>query len=410
MRKITGNAKLAKQINRALILQTIRKHAPISRVDLVAKTGLTSGTISNLTNEMLHEGLLTTTGTEASTGGRPRVLLEINSRACLALGVNIGGTKVVSILTDLDGTVLERHDTPLDRTWSVERQLGQIISAIEEVIPTNSLRERIIGIGVGLPGLLDSTRGISVFAPNLGWRDLPIKSILEERFEIPVCIDNAVRVGALGERWWGAGRTARNIVALYVGTGVGAGMILDGKLYRGSQEAAGEIGHVVVAEGGAQCSCGNRGCLEAMASGPAIVRQAYAQLKRGRESLLQNVVQTGRQLTGELVYEAAKQGDALAGEIMHSVAKYIGIGMSIIINLFNPELLVFNGGVSRSWDLIKPTVLATVAERVFASCENVQIVTSELGDSVGALGAATLVIEGLFDNSEAWLSGRTVRA
>jgi len=153
VQKITGNAKLSKQINRSLILQNIRRYEPISRIDLVARTGLTSGTISNLTNEMLREGLLTTTGTEASTGGRPRVLLEINSRACLALGVNIGGTKIVTVLTDLDGTVIGRHETPLDRTWSTDRQISQIISAIEEVIPNHGLRERLIGVGVGIPGL-----------------------------------------------------------------------------------------------------------------------------------------------------------------------------------------------------------------------------------------------------------------
>lgn len=409
MQKITGNAKLSKQINRSLILQNIRRYEPISRIDLVARTGLTSGTISNLTNEMLREGLLTTTGTEASTGGRPRVLLEINSRACLALGVNIGGTKIVTVLTDLDGTVIERHETPLDRTWSTDRQISQIISAIEEVIPNHGLRERLIGVGVGIPGLLDSAKGISVFAPNLGWRNMPIKDILEERLEIPVIIDNAVRVGALGERWWGAGQSAKNIVALYVGTGVGAGMILDGRLYRGSQEASGEIGHVVVAENGAKCSCGNRGCLEAMVSGPAIVRQARDLLRTGRKSILEDYVHSGRPLTGELVYEAAINNDSVAVEVMQEVAKNIGIGMSIIINLFNPDLLVFNGGVSRSWDLIKPTVMATVRQRVLASCDNVEIITSELGDSVGALGAATLVIEGLFANSEAWLSSRTAR-
>ena len=404
MNKLTGNTRLSKQINRALILKNIRKYGPISRTDLVHRTGLTSGTISNLTSELLNEGLVITTGIEESTGGRPKVLLKINSRACLALGVNIGGTKIVSVLTDLDGEVIEHHKSFLDRTWSVKKQLDCIMRSIEQVLPGPTKRQKLIGIGVGIPGLLDSDGGVSLFAPNLGWRNVPIKDILEERLGLPVIIDNAVRVGALGEWWWGAGTSARNIVALYVGTGVGAGMILDGKLYRGSQQAAGEIGHVIVAENGPLCSCGNRGCLEAMVSGPAIVRQTYEQLEKGRKSTLGTHIESGEKLTAKLVYEAALAEDEVALDVMSSVATHIGIGMSIIINLFNPDLVVFNGGVSNSWDLIGPQVLSTVRSRVFASCENVQIVTSQLGDAVGPLGAATLVIQELFDNSEAWIS------
>lgn len=402
MATLTGNSKLSKQINRSLILHSIRQRGSISRTDLASITGLTSGTVSNITNELLKEGIIITKGTTDSKGGRPKVLLEINSKSNLVLGVNIGGTKIVTLLTDLDGRVIRRHDEVLNREWSVINQINRIIETAHRVVCSEQEWQHIIGAGVGIPGLLNSKKGISLFSPNLGWRNLPIRRILEDELGIPVFIDNAVRLGALGEKWWGAGAEFKHIVALYVGTGVGAGMIIEDKIFRGGNEAAGEIGHVVVAEDGERCSCGKQGCLEAMASGPAIVRQANHLLTQtGQDSLLRSYLAQGVPLTGELVCEAAMQGDQIANEVMQRVGHYIGVGMAILINLFNPELLVFNGGVSKSWELIKDTVLETVENRAMpGQAQTVKIIPSDLGDSVGPLGAASLVIHELFSNPD----------
>lgn len=398
MARITGNVQLAKSINRALLLQGIRKHGEISRTELAAVTGLTSGTVSNITSDLLEEGLVQVKGTVGSTGGRPQVLLEINPDARLAIGTNVGSTKIISVLTRLDGSIVTRSDVPMDRTWSLERQVQQIVRSIQNVFPeSEELQGRVIGIGLGVPGLLVSESGISVFSPNLGWRNVPIKSLIEERVGYPVILDNSVRVGALGERWWGTESQVSDLVALYVGTGVGAGLILNGQIYRGHNEAAGEIGHVVVAAHGDRCSCGKRGCLEAVASGPAIARRAVGRMRDGQQSLLEDICRDYDAMTSEHVYKAAKQGDQLSLEVLTEAARYIGTGMSILINLFNPQVLVFNGGVSQSWDITGQAIVETAKSLIFeGSNPEVRIIRSSLGDSVGPLGAATLVIERFF--------------
>lgn len=398
MARITGSSQLAKSINRVLLLQNIRKSGAISRTELVEVTGLTSGTVSNITNDLIEEGLVGVKGTAGSTGGRPQVLLEINNNARLAIGTNVGSTKVISVLTRLDGSIISRADLPMEGTWSLERQVRQIVRSIAAVFPqADEQKSKVLGIGLGIPGLLTSGNGVSVFSPNLGWRDVPIKSLIEKEVGCLVTLDNSVRVGALGERWWGTAGQVSNLVALYVGTGVGAGLIINGQIYKGHNEAAGEIGHVVVAEGGERCSCGKFGCLEAVASGPAIAKRALGRMSAGEKSLLQEMNESGSPITSEHVYQAAKKGDALSLEVLDEAAHFIGIGMSILINLFNPQVLVFNGGVSNSWDITGPEILKTAQALIFeGSNPDIKIIRSSLGDSVGPLGAATLVIEQFF--------------
>lgn len=398
MTRITGSSQLAKSINKVLLLQNIRKSGAISRTELVEATGLTSGTVSNITNDLIEEGLIAVKGRAGSTGGRPQVLLEINNNARLAVGTNVGSTKVISVLTRLDGSILSRSDLPMERAWSLERQVKQIARSISDVFPqSEEQKRRVLGIGLGIPGLLTSGNGVSVFSPNLGWRNVPIKSLIEDQVACPVTLDNSVRVGALGERWWGTASQVSNLVALYVGTGVGAGLIINGQIYKGHNEAAGEIGHVVVSEGGARCSCGKSGCLEAVASGPAIAKRALSRIRAGEKSLLQDMNVDESLITSEHVYQAAKKGDALSLEVLEEAAHFIGIGMSILINLFNPQVLVFNGGVSNSWDITGPAILKTAQALIFeGSNPDIKIIRSSLGDSVGPLGAATLVIEQFF--------------
>lgn len=396
--KFTGNSMLTKKINRSLILQHIRREGTLSRADLVQCTGLTSGTVSNLTRELLKEGLIRTTGRADSTGGRPQTLLEINSHAFYALGTNIGATRTISVVTDLDGHKLAEASAAMGTEANTGRQLDAVVQSIEDAIAASKVdRAKIIGAGIGVPGLLDSARGISLFSPNLGWRQLPIKDILEQRVRLPVTIDNAVRAAALAEKWWGAGRGEAHLVALFAGTGIGAGVVIDGKVYRGAGEAAGEIGHVRVAEDGDICSCGARGCLEAMASGPAIARQAKTRLASGEKSILPDMLGDLSRLSGLDVYRAAKAGDGLSLGVLEEAGRYIGIGMAMLINLFDPGVLVFNGGVSHSWDLIGPAVLDAVESRTMrGAAKSVRIVRSELGADVGPLGGAALVIQELF--------------
>lgn len=395
MNKLTGNAKTIKIINRSLILQAIRKHGPVTRTDLVKLTKLTSGTISNLTAELLKANIIKEVGTGKSIGGRRPLYLAINSNAWHVVGVNIGNTKVVSVVTDLEAKVACRVDGKLNRAWDAEQQVAEVCRLIKKAIAESGLpRHSFLGIGVGVPGFVNTKAGKAVFSPNLGWKDLPVRELIQARVGLPVLLENSVRLGTLGEKWWGKGQGKENVITMYIGTGVGAGLILGDKLYRGTDEAAGEIGHIMVADTGQRCSCGKYGCLEAVASGPAIVRHASRLIQQGVSTKLIDMCQGDlNAITGEMIDQAAWEGDEVAREVLTQAGRYLGQGIAILATLFNPDIIILNGGVSNAHPILLPVIREVTEKQLLVP---VKVEVSELGDMAGPLGGAALVIEGLF--------------
>ncbi|MCJ7667681.1 MAG: ROK family protein, partial [Anaerolineae bacterium] len=250
---------------------------------------------------------------------------------------------------------------------------------------------------LGLPGKVDPERGIGILSVNLGWRDVPVKSMLEEELGLPCFIENDVKVAALGESRYGAGKGLRNMVYLTIGTGIAAGVIIEGKIYRGSTGMAGEIGHAIIERNGPRCKCGTRGCLEAVAAGPAIAALAISAIEAGSETSLRDMAKANKGLvTAEMVCQAARQGNPVAREIFEEIGSYIGLGVHMLIMLYDPELVVLGGGVTGAGDLLLNPVrrelkrLATWSYVAKEMLKPEMVRLTPLGTDVGILGAAAL--------------------
>ena len=279
-----------------------------------------------------------------------------------------------------------------------DRIVGLVEGVIDDTIAkTDANRGDFIGVGVGAPGPLDRERGVVIVAPNLGWRDFPLLDRITERLGMPATLDNDANCATVGEWWQGAAKGGYNVVGMTIGTGIGGGLIIEGKLFHGSSDVAGEIGHTTIDLNGRHCKCGNYGCLEAYASGPAIATRAREVLMREESaSLLPSLV--GGQLehiTAQTVYDAAKKGDAVANEIVRDTARYLGAGVANLLNIFNADVVVIAGGVTQAGDALFVPLQAEVRRRAFRpAVEAARIVPGTLPGTAGVVGAvATFRVE-----------------
>jgi glucokinase len=265
----------------------------------------------------------------------------------------------------------------------------------------------VLGVGIGAPGPLDRERGVVVVAPNLGWRDFPLRDEISARVQLPATLDNDANCATLGEWWQGAARGARHVVGLTIGTGIGGGIIIDGRLHHGVSDVAGEIGHTTIDLTGRYCRCGNYGCLEAYASGPAIAQRAREALERDEISSLRRIVDGDlTRLTAATVYDAAKMGDALARELVRDTATFLGAGIANLLNLFNPDVVVIAGGVTQAGEPLFDPLRAEVRRRAFRpAVEACRIVPGELPGTAGVVGAVATFRESEIGNRES--VGRT---
>lgn len=317
------------------------------------------------------------------------------------LGIDIGGTNLVVGCVAEDGSALHALGTEptaaeagaadvLDRLVALAKRSLQIM---QQEVPG----AEIIGIGVGAPGPLDTKRGIVLLTPNLGWVDLPLRGIIEERLGLPAALDNDANCAVLGEWWVGAARGSRHAIGLTIGTGIGGGIILDGKLYHGASDMAGEIGHTTIDTEGRRCKCGNYGCLEAYASGPNIALRAIEGIEAGDHSSLPSYVGGDlRAVTAQTVYQAAYDGDELALEVVSDTARFLGTGIANLLNIFNPEVVVICGGVTLAGDHLFVPLRREVARRAFRPAVNAcRIVPCELVGTAGVYGAAKTFVDQL---------------
>ncbi len=309
------------------------------------------------------------------------------------IGVDVGGTNVKIALVDKKGNIVYSNSVPTRAEMGYEYTISNIKQAIYDLIKeTKTTKEAIEGIGFGFPGQVDCDNGIVRLAPNIpGWVNVPIASIIEKEFGITTKIDNDVRCAALGELNFGAGKGCQNLICITVGTGIGSGLIINGKLVRGACNAAGEIGHIKLAmNGGPICGCGDTGCMEAFASGPAIVAMAEEYILGGKSTKYRELANPD--ITPYIVAEAAKQGDVVAKRIYETIGEYIGIGMASVVNLLNPEKIVIGGGVADAGDLLLDPIKKALKERAMPiQGECVQVVSAELGNTAGVIGASLLI-------------------
>jgi glucokinase len=313
----------------------------------------------------------------------------------IVCGVDLGGTKINAGLVDCSGKIIRSIKVPTLGQEGPNAVIGRIKKVINDLLQAENISiSDIDGIGVCSPGPTDSERGVVVCAPNLpGWDNVKIVDILKEEFNTRIKLENDANAAALGEHIFGSGRGVRNFVYMTVSTGIGGGVIIDNKLYTGSNSNAAEIGHHVIDINGPKCNCGNYGCIEAIASGTALARFATEALQRGENSIISEIASCdGGTVKSEHVFDAAKRGDRLAKELIDKEAFYLGIGICNILSFYNPERIAIGGGVASQWDMLYDKMIRVVKERgmkpLVEACE---IVKAELGGDVGLLGAAALV-------------------
>lgn len=314
------------------------------------------------------------------------------------LGVDLGGTNIVVGALPMDGgEVLAEKSVPTEAVRGAKFVVDRIIAMLQEAMQTvlsqhGGTEADFAGVGIGSPGPLDRVTGTVINTPNLGWRNFPLRDLVANGVGLPATLDNDANCATYGEWWLGAGRNVDTLVGLTLGTGIGGGIVLNGEIFHGVSDAAGEIGHMSIDSTGRKCKCGNYGCLEAYASGPAIALRAVEGLESGIESLLPALVD-GRldEITAATVYEAVVLGDPFANEVMRETAKFLGAGVANIINILNPEMVVISGGVTRAGDHLFVPLRAEVRRRSFkVSQEACQIVPATLPGLAGVIGAAAV--------------------
>jgi len=309
------------------------------------------------------------------------------------VGVDIGGTNIKIAMVSKEGEIIYSNSVPTRAEMGYEYTVSNIKQAISDLIKETKIDKTLIeGIGLGFPGQIDCDNGVVRHLPNIpGWNNVPIAQILETEFGITTKVDNDVRCAALGELNFGAGKGCKNLICITVGTGIGSGLIVNGKLVRGANNAAGEIGHIKLQiHDGPICGCGDTGCLEAFASGPAIVAMAEEYILGGKSTKYREMANPD--ITPYIVCEAAKQGDAVAKKIFEIIGEYIGIGMASVVNLLNPEKIVIGGGVADAGEILFDPIKKTIADRAMPiQASSVEVVPAQLGNTAGVIGASLLI-------------------
>ncbi len=313
-----------------------------------------------------------------------------------SIGVDLGGTKIYTGIVDKLGKIISKVKISTQAEKGPSFIIEQIIKSIKQVIKKSKInRLQILGIGIGAPGPLNTEKGIVHHAPNLsGWKEVPLKERVHSKIGLPVYIDNDANLAALGESWIGAGKGVKNLICITLGTGVGGGLILDGKIFHGWQDVAGEIGHITVEPSGAKCNCGNYGCLEAYSSSTGIVNRIREAIKRKEKTLLKEPI------TSKKVYEFSLKGDKLSQRIMKEAGIYLGIALSIVANLLNLEMAIIGGNVAFAGDMIFEPARQEIKKRTIYPANKIKVVPVKLGTEAGIIGSAYLVFlkKNLYNN------------
>ncbi len=326
--------------------------------------------------------------------GRPSTSIHLEFNARYVIGVHIGiGVFRIGVV-NLVGEVLINHIGHFAVDDPAPQVLDQMAAAIEAIISASQVeRSRFLGVGIGASGLVDFNKGVNIVAPNLNWHDVPIRDTLQERLDLRVVVDNNVRSMAIGEKYFGAGRDVDSLVFVYGRIGVGAGLIFKGEVFRGSTTGAGEIGHtVMLLEGGEACRCGNHGCLETLVSEPSILREAEKIMHSHPAGILARLAQQRPDMTPiELVFTAAREGDPDIRALLDKRAYYLGVATASLVNLFNPEMILFGGIYAQGQDLLLEPTIRTVQQMAFGGLgDQVRIQATCFGWKAGMIGAAAL--------------------
>jgi glucokinase-like ROK family protein len=383
-----------RELNRTLVLDVLRSSSPTSRASIAQITSLAKPTVSGIVDELIREGLVRELGlgAAASSGGRPPMLLEFNVRSQFVVGVHVGSRTTTIVVSDASGQEIARHQmrTPRDEPLTALKKIGTVIK--ETTKASGISIKRVAAVGVALPGLTDFHSGVCVLAPNLGWRNVPVRDVLNKMLGTTVFVHHLGQTSVVAESLEGATKGEEDVVLLYAGSGVGAGILSNGRVFHGHRGIAGEIGHCRVPGATELCSCGKIGCLETVASARALVNRVHEGIARGEPSSLAGKRQS--RLTPRDIAVAAEDGDAVARAAITDVARNLGLGASWLINLFDPAVLIIAGGMADIGELLLEPLRATIDELAMnAVLQRVEVRTSALGQDAEVRGAVLLALQ-----------------
>lgn len=384
--------------NKVAVVALLRHAATgISRAELAETLDLSRSTVSVMVNDLLARGLVLEQGVGTSRGGRRPIVLQINGEAGRVVGVDIGASHVSVVVANLHGEILAEADEPLRIETGPEESLRRVYAMVTAVLAAaGSDLGQVTAISVGVPGPVVAQQGM-VSAPPImpGWDAFPIRQRMADYWHKPVTLDNDADLGALGEWTFGVGRGEANLAYIKISTGIGCGLLLNGHIYKGVLGTAGEIGHVTVSESGPPCTCGNYGCLEAMAGGRAIAQRALLAIKAGQRTQL--ALDPNGELSARHVALAAQQGDPVCQQLMGDAGRQIGSALASLINLLNPGLVIIGGGVAGAGPCFLGPLEQAIDERTLRSSRTaVKVVVSGLGQRAVAMGAVALALTQTF--------------
>lgn len=376
MRLQKGDQDLIHRQNRAIIINLLRLNGPLSRTEIAERAGLAPSCLTRLVRELLLEGIVAEIGKSGSNGGRPATLVALDPNYAHTIGVKVERRRILAASVDMSGTISGRAETRFDHTPTP----GEAIAAIADLTRRLGVG-RTLGLGVAISGFVDPVTGIDLYSPILGWENTPLRDPLAAQLSLPVWVENDVNALALAERWYGAGRRFQHFVCITVGEGIGAGVVIQGEIYRGAFGGAGELGHITIDPDGPVCRCQERGCLEVYASDRFLLEEARRLGFAGIPELA----------------SAARSGGNGARDAFARMGKFLGFGAKNLVNLLNPEAVVLGGERMEEADLFLHSLEEEVCRHSFpAEAEKLCIVPAELGADGFLIGPATLVAADFF--------------
>lgn len=383
------------------LLDLIRAHNGLTKGDLVASTDYSRTKISSEIDSLLKKRYIMENSETEYSGGRRSKSYSINGKLGLVAGVDIGATSIDLAVADLSCRIFVRYSEPASVREGPIKILGRVCVLLEKLIAENGFSpEDVLGIGIGIPGPVDFTRGMVISPPIMpGWDKYPVIQTVSQWFPTAnIVVDNDVNVMALGEIHDGNGKGIENLIFVKIGTGIGAGIICNGEIYRGASGCAGDVGHISVNKSGPMCHCGNRGCLESLAGGPAMAERALMAAQAGKSPILmKHYAAHNDQLTAEDIGQAAREGDQLSIEIIRESGQMVGDVLASLVNFYNPQMIVIGGGVSNLGNLLLSSIRQAVLSRSLPlATRNLDIVFSGTGPDAGVIGAVNLAVDHLF--------------
>lgn len=379
-----GSRELLRDLNSSLLIELVREARPISRADLARQSGLSAATVSNIVGRLIERGILVEVATAPANGGRPAILLDIDATGGYVVGIKLRGDGLTTVVCDLDGVSVASHELAAELVAAPDAAIDAIVAETERALELAAVpRAKVLGVGIGLSGVVDSEAGICRFSHLLQWHDVELVAPLRGRLQLPVWVDHDMNALAVAEKWSGDASAHRNFVTLSVGRGIGLGIVIDRAPYRGASGSAGEFGHMIVEPGGPLCECGRYGCLEALVGEDAIRRCVGER--------------HGRKISREELIALERAGDEATVEVIRSAGRKLGLAVANMVTLLNPELLIVCGeGTDLGGTYLDP-VLAAVREQTFADQgRQVEVKIQRWGDEAWAVGAATLVLRESF--------------